>query len=72
MLYSADDYTLFFDEDSDNVTFSIDEIGILSVDLNNINLDDVNFYGDGPETIIQVRLMAWHSKLKRRKAFKKI
>ena len=33
-------------------------MGILSVVLNNINLDDVNFDEDYPETIIHVRLMA--------------
>ena len=33
-------------------------MGILSVVLNNINLDDVNFDEDDPETIIHVRLMA--------------
>ena len=34
---------LFFDEESGNVTFSSDEMGVLSVDLKNINLDDVDF-----------------------------
>ena len=33
-------------------------MGILSVDVNNINLDDVNFDLDDTETIIHVRLMA--------------
>ena len=47
-------------------------MGILSVDVNNINLDDVNFDWDDTETIIHVRLMAWHKKLKQYKAFKKI
>ena len=37
----ADD-TLFFDKDSGNVTFSSDEMVILSIDLN-INLNDINF-----------------------------
>ena len=41
VLFSNNDI-LFFDEGSGNVTFSSDEMGILSVDLNNINLDDVN------------------------------
>ena len=41
----ADDSILFFDEDSGNVIFSSDEMAILSIDLNNINLD-VNFYQD--------------------------
>ena len=67
----TDNDILFFAEDSGNVTFSSDEIGILNVDLNNINLYDVNFDEDDPETIIHARLMAWHNRLKQRKAFKK-
>ena len=43
---------------------------ILSVDLTNINLD-VNFDEFNPESIAHVRLMAWHSRFKQRKAFKK-
>ena len=34
--FFTDGYILFLDEDSDSVTFSSDEKGILSVDLNNI------------------------------------
>ena len=30
-------------------------MGILSVDLNNINLDDANFYEDDPKTIVHDR-----------------
>ena len=56
-LYPGDDID-FFNENSDNVTFSKDEMGILSVVLNDINLDDINFDEDDPETIIHVRLMA--------------
>ena len=37
----------------------------------NINLDDVNFDEDDPETIIHIRLMAWHNKPKQCKAFEK-
>ena len=36
----ADDDLLFFDEDSGDVTFCCDKTGILSVNLNNINLDN--------------------------------
>ena len=54
----------FFDEDSGNVTFSSDELGVLSIDLNNNNLDDINFDEDDSETIIHVRIMAWHNRLK--------
>ena len=32
-----------------------------TIDLNNINLDDDNFYKDDPETINHVRLITWHS-----------
>ena len=39
----SDDDILFFDGDSGNVTFSSDEMSILSVDLNIINLDETNF-----------------------------
>ena len=46
-------------------------MGILSVDLNNINLDDVNFDRDDLEIIIHVRLLAWHNRLQQHKAFKK-
>ena len=56
-LFSEGDI-LFFDEDFGNVIFSSDEMGIFSVDLNNTNLDAVNFYEDDTESIIHVRLMA--------------
>ena len=39
----ADDDIFFFDECSGNVTFTTDEMGILCVNLNNINLDDADF-----------------------------
>ena len=46
----------FFDEDSDNVTFCCNKMGILSVNLN-INFDN-NFDEDDPDTIILIRLLA--------------
>ena len=49
--------TLFFVRDSGNITFSSDEIGILSVYFDKINFDDANFEKDDLETIIHVRLM---------------
>ena len=61
----------FFDECSGNVIFTTDEIGVLCVNLSNINLDDDIFYEDDPKTITHARLLAWHNKLKQRKAFKK-
>ena len=45
-------------------------MGILNIDLNNINLDN-NFDEDDPDTIILIRILAWHSKFKKRRAFKK-
>ena len=40
----ADNDILFFDEDSSNVTLSSDEMGIISVDLNNINFVILTIY----------------------------
>ena len=53
----AGDGLLFFDEDSGDVTLYCNEMGILSVNLNNINLDN-NFDEDDPDTIILIRLLA--------------
>ena len=36
-------------------------MGILSVDLNNIDLGNVNF--DEDDSIIYVRLMAWYNRI---------
>ena len=55
--------------DSNIVRFFGDNMDILSVDLNNINLD-VNFDEHDPKTIIHVTYIAWNNKLKQRKAFK--
>ena len=49
-LYS-DDNILYFNKDSGSVIFSTNKIGIFSIDLNNINLDDTDYNEDGPETI---------------------
>ena len=43
---------LNFNEDSSDVTFSCNEMGILSVNLN-INLDDINYEEDDPDNIIK-------------------
>ena len=51
----ADENVFYFNEDSDNIVFSCNEIGILNIDLNNINLDN-NFDEDYPGTIILIRL----------------
>ena len=70
-LFEEDD-TLFFDEDSGRVTFSSDEICNLSVDLNNINLDDVNFYEDDPENLIMSDVQLGTIDLKNKKQLKKV
>ena len=67
----ANNDIIFVKEDSNYVTFSRNEMGILSVDISNIDLDDINFDEDDPETIIHVRLTAWHNSFKQRKTFKK-
>ena len=46
-------------------------MGILSIDLNNINLDDTNYDEDDLETIIYTSLLAWHIKFENCRAFKK-
>ena len=66
----ADNVLLFFDENSGDTTFCCDEMGILSVNLNDINFNN-NFNEDDPDTVILFRRLALHSKFKKRKALKK-
>ena len=54
----ADENILYFDEDSGNVLFSCNEIGILNINLNNTNLDK-------SDTIIHSRLLAQHIKFEK-------
>ena len=63
----GDENILYFDEDFGNVVFNCNEMGILNIDLHCINLDDNNFDEDDPDTIIHVRLLAWHIKFEKRK-----
>ena len=67
----VDDNVLYFNEDSVKVIFSCNEMGILNIDLNNINLDVTYYNEDDPETIIHIRLLSWPTKFEKRKAFKK-
>ena len=62
----SNDNIIFVNEDFNYVTFFSDEMGILSVDLNNVNLDDVNFDEGDPETIIHVKLTSWRNRHKQR------
>ena len=43
-------------------------MGLLNIDLNNINLDN-NFEADDPDAII--RILAWHVRFEKRKALEK-
>ena len=62
---------LYFNEDSGNVIFICNKMGILNIDLNNFNLDGTNYEKDDPDTIILIRLLAWHIKFEKRKTLKK-
>ena len=66
----ADKNMLFLNTDSGDVVFNCSEMVILNIDLNNINLDN-DFDEENPDTIIYVRLLAWHFRFKKRKTFKK-
>ena len=61
----AEDNIVYFNEDSSNFMFSSNKMGIVSIDLNNIDLYDTNYYEDDPETIIffssQVKLSTFIS-----------
>ena len=46
-------------------------MGILSIDLNNLSIDN-NFDEDDPGTIILVILLAWHIKFEKCKALEKM
>ena len=62
----ADENMLYFHEDSGNVLFNCNEMGILNIDINNINIDN-NFDEDDLDTIILIRLLAWHTKFEKRR-----
>ena len=51
----GDKNILYFKEDSANVVFSCNKMGIVRIELNNINLDN-NFVEDDPDTIALIRL----------------
>ena len=66
----ADENILYFNQDSGDSKLNYNEMGIVNSDLNNINLDD-NFDEVDPDTIILIRLLAWHIKFEKRKELKK-
>ena len=60
----ADENILYFNEDSGNIVFPGNEMGIHNIDVNNIN----HFDEDDPDTIILIRLLVRHIKFEKRKA----
>ena len=73
----ADEIILYFDDVSGDVVFNCNGMGILNIDLNILNIDlnninlDENYDGDDPDTIIFIRLLAWHIKFRKYKELKK-
>ena len=51
----ADENILYFDENSGNVVFNCNGMGIINIELNNINIDN-NFDENDPGTIILIKL----------------
>ena len=66
----ANENILYFNKGSGDAVFNCSGMGILNIDLNNINLDD-KFNEDNPDTIILIRILAWHNKFRKRKELKK-
>ena len=66
----ADENISYFNKDSGDAVFNYNEMGIVNIDLSNINLDD-NFDEDAPNTIILIRHLAWHTKFKKHKELNK-
>ena len=52
--------------------FCCNQMGILSVDLNNISLGDTNHDEDDSETIIHIRILPRHITSEKCKAIKKV
>ena len=61
----SNDNIVFINEDSDNVTIFSDDMGLNTLCLGKINLDDDNFDDDDPDTIVHVRLMDWCNRYNR-------
>ena len=57
--FYTDENILYFNEDFSNVIFTCTGMGIVYIDLNNINLDNTNYDEDDPDTIILLRLLTW-------------
>ena len=73
ILFLGNEDLLLLNADFNKITFFTNEMDLPSVDLDKVNFDDDNnFYEDDPESIIHVRLLAWHNKFKNTKLLKKI
>ena len=57
----ADDNVHYFNKGSVDFIFSCSYMGILSIDLNNTNLDDTNNNEDDSETSTNVRFLTGYS-----------
>ena len=55
---------LFFGDIDYDVTLFSNDIGLISINHNNISLDDDNFEDYDPETINHVRVMTWYNRYK--------
>ena len=70
----ADENILYFNGDSRKVVFICNGMGIVNIDLNNINPGDTSYdegnLGTIPDTI-HAKLLAWHVKFEKRKVLKK-
>ena len=67
----TDEKLLYFNEDPSNAVFNCNGMGILIIDLNNINLDDTNYEENDPDTInCSHQTLAWHIKFEKCKALK--
>ena len=67
----SDNNLIFGGIDSDTVTFFISDIGLNSMNLNNVDLDDDIFDDYNPEAIDHIRIMAWNDKYKQHQPCKK-
>ena len=57
----ADENMLYFNEDSGVAVFTYNEMGVVNIDLNNVNLDD-KFDEEETNTIVFIRLLACYTK----------
>ena len=58
-------------ENSGNIIFICNGMGILNIDLHKLSLGDNNYDECDPDTIILVRVLAWHIKFEKRKELNK-